>query len=89
MRSYPSLLDPVDMAHDNAHKILDVYAHFEKQPGEALVSNHFLGVGRLRRWRASDLQEGIEEAHRNGWVEKAHPGWRLTELGYAEFAKPS
>lgn len=75
------------MAEDNAHKILDIYVHFKIKPGEALVSNHFLGVGKLRRWLASDLQNGIEQAHKNGWVEKADLGWRLTEAGFRESAK--
>ena len=72
------------MSEDNAHKILDVYAHFKTRPGEALISNHFLGVGKLRRWLASDLQNGIEEAQRHGWVEKAERGWALTDAGFQQ-----
>ena len=70
------------MTESNVDKVLYVYNHFDTKPGEALISNHFLGVGRFRRWAADDLQNGIEEAHALGFVEKADRGWGLTKAGY-------
>ena len=29
-----------------------------------------------------DLQGGVEAAMDRGWVERAQPGWRLTQIGY-------
>ena len=77
------------MSESNVEKILIVYAHFKTQPGEALVSNHFLGIGKWRRWDANDLQAGIEEANRLGLVERATRGWALTQAGYEAAFKHS
>ena len=70
------------MSEANLEKVLIVYTHFKTMPGEALVSDHFLGIGRLRHWNAHDLQDGIDEAYRIGWVEKGKLGWRLTKAGF-------
>ena len=70
------------MSESNLEKVLMVFRHFKTKAGEALVSDHFLGIGRLRHWEVHDLQDGIEEAYRIGWVEKGKLGWRLTEAGF-------
>lgn len=70
------------MTENNVDKVLYVFSHFDTKPGESLISNHFLGVGRFRHWAADDLQNGIEEAHALGFVEKADRGWGLTQAGY-------
>lgn len=69
---------------DNAHKVLVVYDFFEVRPGEHLVSDHFLAIGRRQHWRSEDLQDGLTEANRRGWIEKGDKGWRLTGDGYDE-----
>ena len=77
------------MSQSNLDKILVVYLHFKTRPGEALVSDHFLGIGRLRRWDPNDLQAGIEEAERRGLVTRAKRGWMLTKSGYEAAAAQS
>lgn len=77
------------MSQSNLEKILIVYLHFRTKPGDALVSDHFLGIGRLRRWDANDLQAGIEEAERRGLVTRARRGWTLTESGHEAAAGQS
>ena len=72
------------MTESDVDKVLYVYNHFNTKPGDALISNHFIGVGRFRRWAATDLQRGIEEAHALGFVEKAKRGWGLTQAGYVK-----
>ena len=74
------------MLKDNLSKALYVYVHFGSKAGDVLNSDYFLGVGRLRTWSASDLQDGVYEAERKGLVEKATGGWRLTEAGFQEIA---
>jgi len=74
---------------DNAHKVLDIFSYFESKPGDVLGSNNFVAVGTRRRWRMADLQEGLEEAHRIGWIATAERGWRLTENGFRESSKAS
>ena len=74
------------MPVDNAHKILEIYASFEAEPGRTLLSNHFLAVGERRRWTPHELQDGIEEAHRRGWVEPGR-GWSLTRAGFDEMER--
>lgn len=72
------------MPEDNAHKVLDIYAYFESKPGEVLLSDNFVAIGTRRHWLMNDLQAGIEQAERSGWIEAATRGWRLTENGYRE-----
>ena len=74
------------MPIDNAHKVLDIFARFKAEPGRTLISNHFLAVGERQRWTAMDLQAGIEEAHRRGWVEPGR-GWTLTQAGFDEMER--
>ncbi len=71
------------MPIDNAHKILDIYAALKAETGRTLISNHFLAIGERCRWTPVDLQTGIEDAHRRGWVEKGR-GWTLTQSGFEE-----
>ncbi len=75
------------MPEDNAHKVLDIFSHFGSTAGDVLLSNNFVAVGARRRWRMTDLQEGIEEARRSGWIEGATRGWRLTEDGAREASR--
>ncbi|WP_158811405.1 hypothetical protein [Beijerinckia sp. L45] len=78
------------MAEDNVHKVLDIFSYFDSKAGEVLLATNFVAVGARRQWRMSDLQEGIEEASRIGWVEAApQGGWRLTEDGFREAAQHS
>ena len=74
------------MVKDNLSKALYVFAHFGSNAGDILNSDYFLGIGRLRTWSASDLQEGVYEAQSRGFVEKAAGGWRLTKVGFQEIA---
>ena len=46
------------MSESNLEKVLMVFRHFKTKAGEALVSDHFLGIGRLRHWDVHDLQDG-------------------------------
>ena len=69
---------------DNAHKVLIVYDYFKVPAGHDLVSDHFLAIGGRQHWRTEDLQDGIAEANRHGWIEKGDRGWRLTREGYEE-----
>ena len=74
----------------NVDKILIVYLHFKTKPGETLISNHFLGIGKYRRWDTNELQVGIEEAERLGLVTRAkRGGWTLSEAGYEAALKMS
>ena len=74
------------MPVDDAHKILDIYASFKAEPGRTLISIHFLAVGERHRWTPHELQAGIEEAHRRGWVEPGR-GWTLTQAGFEEMER--
>ena len=51
------------------------------------MANAFVAVGHRRHWPMSDLQSGLEEALRSGWVEEARNDWRLTIDGFEESAK--
>ena len=53
------------------------------------MSNHFLGIGKWRRWNTNDLQAGLEEANQLGLVERVKRGWALTQTGYEAASKQS
>ena len=76
------------MRDENGRKVLRIYSEFESEIGDILVSNNFIAVGRRRKWNMRDLQDGIEDAAKSGWIESAEPdpGWRLTAEGYRELA---
>lgn len=69
---------------DNAHKILEVFAHFRARPGHVLNIYNFVAVGGRRRWEMNDLQQGLEYASEQGWVREKGGGIELTEQGYGE-----
>lgn len=75
------------MPVDNAHKVLTVYAYFKVRPGQNLVSSDFLAIGDRQRWDVADLQGGIDDARRQGWIERGERGWRLTTAGFEEAAR--
>ena len=75
------------MPIDDVQKIMRIYGYFKAKPGHVLISNHFLAVGLRQRWTAQELDDGIEEARRQGLVDRAaEGGWRLTEAGFRETA---
>jgi hypothetical protein len=72
---------------DNAHKILWIFEHFGSKPGEVLRVKNIVAVGNLQRWRMSDLQEGLDYALENHWVEQPRIGsFKLTEIGDQELS---
>jgi hypothetical protein len=75
------------MASENACRVLEIYSHFNSEPGQVLLACNFGTVCARRDWQMTDLQEGLEEANRLGWIEAATRGWRLTESGYREASK--
>ena len=67
---------------DNAHKVLEVFSHFRARPGHILRVNNFVAVGARRRWEMSDLQQGLEFASEEGWIEEKNGGIELTRKGF-------
>ena len=74
---------------ENARLVLQIYSHFGRQPGEALLANNFLAVAARRRIPVSDIQRGLDHASEVGWIEKAENGsLRLTRRGYEAMQQP-
>ena len=75
---------------ENGRLVLDIYAHFDSRPGEVLRANNLVAVAARRRIRMSDVQQGLEYAARNGWIEETENGsLRLTERGFKEMPHPT
>jgi hypothetical protein len=72
-------------AQDSARYILSIFVEdFHKRPGEVLRLNslmmRFQGV-----WRMSELEDGIAEGVRLGWIEQLRDGAvRLLKPGFDE-----
>ncbi len=67
---------------DYAQRVLEIYSYFKSEPGDVLLANNLVAVGSRWGWKMDDLQGGVEAAMDRGWVERAQPGWRLTQIGY-------
>jgi hypothetical protein len=69
----------------NGRDILRIFAHFNSRPGEVLRANNFVAVGARWQLRMTDLQNGLEYARENGWIQELPSGGiKLTERGFAE-----
>ena len=72
------------LSEDKGRLVLDIYSHFRGEPGHALRANNFLAVAARRHIKVADLQDGIDYATRQGWIEDGPNGsLRLTEAGFA------
>jgi hypothetical protein len=63
--------------------VLQIYAHFDSQPGHVLRANNFVAVAARRRIPIADIQSGLEYAAEMKWIEETENGsLRLTERGF-------
>ena len=69
---------------ENAKRVLEIYAHFDSRPGSLLRANNFVAVAARWRIRMTDIQQGLEYAVRQGWIEETENGsLRLTDRGFS------
>jgi hypothetical protein len=69
---------------ENAKQVLEIYAHFDSRPGRVLRANNFVAVAARWRIRMTDIQQGLEYAARQGWIEETEDGsLRLTDRGFS------
>lgn len=70
---------------ENGRLILEIYAHFNSRPGHVLRANNFVAVAARRRLHMEDIQQGLEYAVSQNWIEETENGsLRLTDAGYSE-----
>jgi hypothetical protein len=72
-------------AEDAAKNILGIFAHrLNSRPGDILSLQHLLRGFSTSLWRNADLNNGIEYAEQQGWVELTVNGdYQLTDTGFA------
>jgi hypothetical protein len=68
---------------ENAHKVLELFAHLEAVSGTVVGANKLVAIGERQRWKMSDLQQGLEFASAQGWIKKNDRGLELTDQGFA------
>lgn len=70
---------------ENGRQILNIYAHFKSRPGHVLRANNFVAVAARQRIHMEDIQQGLEYAASQKWIEETDNGsLRLTELGFSK-----
>lgn len=80
------MVDPVT-AEQTARRIVALLAHeLEREPGDALALNEFLGTWKANGHAVSELREGLDFATDQGWIEVTDNGARfaLTRAGLDE-----
>jgi hypothetical protein len=70
---------------DNARMVLQIYQSFKARSGHALVESAFVRAAVKRGLVLADIQDGLIEAQRRGWIERGqNNSFVLTDLGFAE-----
>lgn len=71
-------------AEDKARMVLRIFNHFGKRPGGFLQNHNFLTVYQKLEMQWADVNDGLDEAAKRGWIQKDEQGFiRLTESGFA------
>jgi hypothetical protein len=74
---------------ENGRLVLNIYAHFDSRPGDALRANNFVAVAARRHIPIADIQSGLEYAAEVNWIEETENGsLRLTDSGFAAMPPP-
>jgi len=68
---------------ENAQKILEIFAHFDAEPGHELLITNFVAAGKRQRWEMTDLQQGLDLARKKKWIDYKEGSFRLTEEGFS------
>ncbi|WP_156311726.1 hypothetical protein [Methylobacterium platani] len=70
---------------ESGRLVLNIYAHFNSRPGHVLRANNFVAVASRQRIHMEDIQQGLDYAASQKWIEETDNGClRLTELGFRE-----
>ena len=70
-----------------AHQVLWVFHHHGRKPGEILRRQSFGEAFDEPDWRARDLDDGLKQAIKAGWIAQEGGWYRLTQAGFGEAAR--
>jgi len=77
-----------DMSSTDAEKarlVLDVFKHFDTEPGELLAAGNLLSIAAMNGWQTTDVAEGYAHGVSLGWFEDGPNGTvLLTPEGFAQ-----
>jgi hypothetical protein len=70
---------------EKARLVLDVFAHFDTEPGEPLAMGNLLSIAAMNGWTTTDIADGFRHGVALGWFEEGPNGTALlTPKGLAE-----
>lgn len=69
---------------DKARLALDVFAHFETEPGELLAAGNLLSIAAMNGWDTKQVLASYEEGRSLGWFADGPDGTvTITQAGIA------
>jgi len=70
---------------EKARLVLDIFRHFDTEPGEPLAAGNLLSIAAINGWLTSDVADGVKHGVALGWFEDGPNGVvMLTPVGFAE-----
>jgi len=62
---------------------LDLFEHFDRQPGQGLLANNITLIAAQKGWRIADIARGLEIGIEREFFESGSHSIKLTEAGFA------
>ncbi len=70
---------------EKARLVLDIFRHFDTEPGEQLAAGNLLSIAAMNGWQTTDVNEGYRYGVTLGWFEDGPNGTvMLTAKGAGE-----
>jgi hypothetical protein len=70
---------------EKARLVLNIFRHFDSEPGEPLSAGNLLSIAAMNGWQTTDVNEGFRHGVTLGWFEDGPNGTvMLTAKGAGE-----
>lgn len=70
---------------EKARLVLDVFAHFDTEPGEPMAAGNLLSIAAMNGWKTTDIADGYKHGVSLGWFADGPNGTvMITPAGFAE-----